>query len=77
MLEARGVSSISGRFTSARTTFVIAIGIVVDPATDATRIARSIVEAKARIQDVVPYRTVVLIEPRLATAETSDDAASG
>ena len=57
---------------------VIAVGIVVDPATDGTRIARSIVEAKARIQDVVPFRTVVSIEPRVPTAETSDGgAASG
>jgi cation diffusion facilitator family transporter len=56
---------------------VIAVGIVVDPATDATRIARSIVEAKTRIQDVVPFRTVVSIEPRLPTAESSDGAASG
>jgi cation diffusion facilitator family transporter len=56
---------------------VIAVGIIVDPATDANHIARSIVEAKAHIQDAVPFRTVVSIEPRLRPVESSKGVASG
>jgi cation diffusion facilitator family transporter len=51
---------------------VIAAGVIVDPGTDASGIARSIVEAKARIRDAVPYRTVISIEPRLRAPELAD-----
>jgi cation diffusion facilitator family transporter len=53
---------------------VIAVGVIVDPAADAIRIARSIAEAKARIRAAVPFRTVVSIEPRLPASESADRA---
>ena len=45
---------------------VVAAGIVVAPAADATAIAGSIVKAKARIRAAVPFRTVIYLEPKLA-----------
>jgi cation diffusion facilitator family transporter len=47
---------------------VVATGIVVDPVADAGGIVRSIVEAKRRTRETVPFRTVIYIEPRVAAA---------
>jgi cation diffusion facilitator family transporter len=44
----------------------IAAGILLDPAMDAGAIGATIVDAKARIRAVVPYRTVIYLEPRAA-----------
>ncbi|HEX3427520.1 MAG TPA: cation diffusion facilitator family transporter [Candidatus Limnocylindrales bacterium] len=53
---------------------VIAVGIVVDPAADATAITRSIDEAKRRTRNAVPFRTVIYVEPRLAIPDPSPTA---
>ena len=44
---------------------VIAAPIVVDPSETATGIARTIVEAEARVRRVAPFRTVMYLEPRV------------
>jgi cation diffusion facilitator family transporter len=49
---------------------VIAAGIVVDGNDAAGDLARAIVEAEDRIRAVVPFRTVIYLEPRLASPET-------
>ena len=49
---------------------VVAAGIVVDPAIDATAIAQAIADAEARVRTAVPFRTVIYLEPRIAAAAT-------
>jgi cation diffusion facilitator family transporter len=44
---------------------VVAAGIVVDPALDATGVANAIVEAEARVRAAAPFRTVIYLEPRV------------
>jgi divalent metal cation (Fe/Co/Zn/Cd) transporter len=58
---------------------VVATGIVVDPGADAAGIARSIVEAKRRTRETVPFRTVIYIEPHVAarTDQPSRDRPPG
>jgi cation diffusion facilitator family transporter len=53
---------------------VIAAAIVVDHASDAGQIARSIAEAERRVRAAVPFRTVAYLEPRVAAA--SGDAST-
>jgi cation diffusion facilitator family transporter len=55
---------------------VVAAGIVVDPATDATAIARSIVEAEARVRAAVPFRTVISLELRVRAGALVSEGAS-
>ena len=52
---------------------VIAAAITVDGATDATAIAKSIVDAEASVRAAIPFRTVIYLEPRV---ELSDAPAS-
>jgi len=52
---------------------VIAAAITVDGATDATAIAKSIVDAEASVRAAMPFRTVIYLEPRV---ELSDAPAS-
>ncbi|TME32076.1 MAG: cation transporter [Chloroflexi bacterium] len=49
---------------------VVAAGIVVDPTTSATEIARAIVEAEARVRRVAPFRTVMYLEPRVRESDS-------
>lgn len=44
---------------------VVAAGILVDPGLTAADVTRSIVAAERRVQDAVPFRTVIYLEPRL------------
>jgi len=53
---------------------VVAAGIAVDPSQNASAIARSIVEAEARVRRVAPFRTVMYLEPRVR--EPASDAAA-
>jgi cation diffusion facilitator family transporter len=46
---------------------VVAAGIVVGRVMDAAELARTIVTAESRVRDAVPFRTVIYLEPRLAT----------
>ncbi len=46
---------------------VVAAGIVVGRVMDGAELARTIVTAESRVRDVVPFRTVIYLEPRLAT----------
>jgi cation diffusion facilitator family transporter len=48
---------------------VVAAGVWVDPGRSAAGISRSIDEAKRRVQQVAPFRTVVSVEPRIRDAE--------
>lgn len=48
---------------------VVASGIVVDVAMEATAIARAIEEAEERVRAGLPYRTVIYLEPRLAGSD--------
>lgn len=45
---------------------VIAAGIVFDHTLDAAGVAQSILEAKERVRDAAPFRTVAYLEPRSA-----------
>ena len=47
---------------------VVAAGIMVDPSETAIGINRAIVDAKARVRRVAPFRTVVYLEPRAREA---------
>ena len=49
---------------------VIAAAIVVEPSQSAIDITRAIVEAKARVRRVAPFRTVIYVEPRVPEAAT-------
>ena len=44
---------------------VVAAGVWVDPASDATAISRAIEAAERSVREVAPFRTVVSIEPRV------------
>jgi cation diffusion facilitator family transporter len=55
---------------------VVAAGIWVKATQSATAISRSIEEAERRVQDVVPFRTVVSLEPRVRH-ETDPDSRAG
>jgi cation diffusion facilitator family transporter len=48
---------------------VVAAGVWVDPGRSAAAITRSIDEAKRRVRQVAPFRTVVSVEPRIRDAE--------
>jgi cation diffusion facilitator family transporter len=48
---------------------VVAAGVWVGAARSATDVTRSIDEAKRRVREVAPFRTVVTIEPRVRDAE--------
>jgi divalent metal cation (Fe/Co/Zn/Cd) transporter len=45
---------------------VVAAGITIDGATDAARLAASIIDAEARVRAAIPFRTVIYLEPRMA-----------
>lgn len=50
---------------------VVAAAVWVDPDRTATAIARSLGEAKERVRDATPLRTVISIEPRIRDPESS------
>jgi len=52
---------------------VVAASVWVDPRSSATEISRSIDEAAGRVRDVVPFRTIVTIEPRVRDAEPESE----
>ncbi|HEY8871096.1 MAG TPA: cation diffusion facilitator family transporter [Candidatus Limnocylindrales bacterium] len=51
---------------------VVAAGVWVDAARSATDVTRSIDEAKRRVREVAPFRTVVTVEPRVRDADAPD-----
>ena len=55
---------------------VIAAGILVAAAIDATAIAAAIVDAEARVRARVTFRTVIYLEPRLAPIAVGPDSPS-
>ena len=55
---------------------VIAAGITVDPTQTAIGITRAIVEAKARVRRVAPFRTVIYLEPRVRDPSSVDASRS-
>ena len=56
---------------------VVAAGIWVKPDRGAQAITESIDSAERRVRDVVPFRTVVIIEPRVRDANDSSEPARG
>jgi cation diffusion facilitator family transporter len=52
---------------------VVAAGITVDGAADAAGITESIVVAERRVRDAVPFRTVVYLEPRMASKAAEEE----
>ena len=48
---------------------VVAAGVWVDSGRSATEISRAIDDAERRVREVVPFRTIVSIEPRVRDAE--------
>jgi cation diffusion facilitator family transporter len=55
---------------------VIAAAIVVEPSQNAIDITRAIVEAKARVRRVAPFRTVIYLEPRVRDPSFEDASRS-
>ena len=56
---------------------VVAAAIAIDPSARATDIARTIVDAEARVRLVTPFRTVMYTEPRVPSEQPTPASSGG